>query len=84
MIFKIVVDAVVQAVSDVVFIPQEAHHGMRWADGKKNLLSYADDGRIIGWDPEWVQDVLTVTVTMFCRMGLDTDFENTKKIVCSF
>ena len=84
MIFKIVVDAVVQAVIDVIFIPQEAQHGMRWVDGKKNPVLYADDGRIIGWDPEWVQDVLTVTVTMFRRMGLDADFENTKKIVCSF
>ena len=37
-IFNIMVDAVVQAVLDVVCGPQEAHHGLGWAAGERNVL----------------------------------------------
>ena len=65
MIFKIVVNVVVRAVLEEVCSPQEAHHGMGWEAGARNLVFYADDGRIEEQDHEWVQDALTVTVAMF-------------------
>ena len=70
MIFNTVVDAVVWAVLDVVCGPQEAQHGLGWAAWERNMIFYANYGRIAGQDHEWVQDVLSVTVEMFRRMGL--------------
>ena len=46
MILNIVVGAVVWAVLDMVCGPQEAHHRLGWAAGERNLIFYADDGRI--------------------------------------
>ena len=83
MIFNIVVDAVVWAVLYVFCILQEAQHGMGWASGYINLVFYADDGRIAGRDHEWVQDGLTVTVSMLCRMGIAANFKKTKVMVCT-
>ena len=34
-------------------------------------------------DYEWVQDAFTVTVAIFCRMGLDANLKKTKMIVCT-
>ena len=42
-----------------------------------------EDGRIAGRDHEWVQNALTVTVAMFRRMGLETNLEKTKLMVCT-
>ena len=83
MIFNIVVDAVVRAVLDMVCRPQEAHHGLGWAAGERNLIFYANDGRIAGRDHVWVQDALSFMVTMFQRMGLEKNIENTETMVCT-
>ena len=64
-ILNIVVDAVVQAVLEDVCSLQEAQHGMGWAAGEINIVFYADYGRIVGRDHEWLQEDLTVTVAMF-------------------
>ena len=48
MIFNIVVDEVVRAVLELVCGPHEAWHGMGWVAGERNLVFYADDGRIAG------------------------------------
>ena len=56
---------------------------MGWADGERNLIFYADNGRIVGQDHEWVQDALSVTVAMFHRMGLETNLEKIKSMVCT-
>ena len=82
-IFNIVVDAVMQAVLDVVYGPQEAQHGLGWAAGERNMIFYTDDGRIAGWDHMWVQDEMSVTVAMFHIMGLETNLDNTKAMVCT-
>ena len=55
MILNIVVDAVVLTVLEVVYISQEAQHGMGWAEGEINLVLYADDRRIAGWEYERAQ-----------------------------
>ena len=56
---------------------------MGWAEGKNNLIFYADNGRIGGRDHNWVQDALTVSVEMFQRMGLETKMEKTNALVCT-
>ena len=71
----------VQEVLKLVCSPPEAHHGMRWAAGKRNLFFYADDGRIAGRDHECVQDALTVTMAMFFRIEMEDNLKKTKAIV---
>ena len=73
----------VRAVIYVVCGPQEAQHGLSWTAGERNLDFYANDGRIAGQDRKWVQDTLTKIVSMFHRMGLDTNLKKTKSIVCT-
>ena len=69
MILNIVVDAVVWTVLEMVYIPQEAQHGMGWVEGDINLVLYADDGRIVGWEYDRAQYELTVMLARFRRMG---------------
>ena len=56
---------------------------MGWAAGERNLFFYMDDGRIAGRDHIWVQNTLPVTVTMFQRVGLDTNLDKKKALVCT-
>ena len=65
MIFNILADAVVRAILEVAYGLQEARHGMGWSAGERNLIFYADDGRISGRDHIWLQDALTVSVAIF-------------------
>ena len=83
MIFNIVVDAVVQAVLEVICRSHESQHGMELAAGERNLVFYADDVRIVGQAHEWVHGALEVTVAMLCRMGLEDNLEKTKAMVCT-
>ena len=83
MIFNIMVDAVVRLTLEVFCVPQEARHGMGSATGERNLIFYADNRSIGGREHIWVQDDLTVSVEMFRRMGLETNLEKTKALVCT-
>ena len=83
MILNIVVDAVVRSKLKVVCIPQEARHGMGWSAGEHNLIFYADGRRIGGRNHIWVQGDLTVSVAIFQHMGLETNLEKTKALVCT-
>ena len=56
MIFNIMVNTVVRATLQC---------GVGWVAGDRNLIFYADDGRIGGRDNICVQDALMVTVAMF-------------------
>ena len=80
---NIVVDAVVWAVLDAVCGPQDPQHDLGWAAGERNLIFYTDDGRMAGQDHKWVQDTLSVAVAMFYIMGLETNLDNTKAVVCT-
>ena len=64
--------------SEEVFRPQEAQHGLSWAAGERNLVFYADSGEITGWDHIWVQDALSMMVAMFRRAGLKKNMEKIK------
>ena len=83
MIFNIMVGAVVIALLEIVCGPQEDWHGMGWAAGEQNLVFYADEGRIAGRYHIWVQDDLMVTVAMLQRVGLETNLEKAKVMVCT-
>ena len=83
MILNIMVDLVVRAVLDVVYRPQEDHHVLEWVAGKQNIIFYANDGRIAGRDHVWFQDAMLVMVAIFRRIGLETNLENTKTMVCT-
>ena len=56
---------------------------MVWAAGEINLVFYANYGRVVGWDHEWVQDALMVTVVMFHRVVIYTNPDKTKYMVCT-
>ena len=56
---------------------------MVWVAGEIYLVFYVYEGRIAGQYHEWVQDALTVKVAMFRRMGLETNLEKTKSVVCT-
>ena len=62
---------------------QEAQKGFGWAAGKRNIMLYSDNVSIAGQDQKWVQDALTVTIKVFRKMGLKTNFANTKSMVCT-
>ena len=46
-----------------------------------NLVFYADDGRISGRDPYWVQKAVVMTVDMLSRVGLEKKWEKTNGVV---
>ena len=62
---------------------QEVHHGLGWTSGENNIVLYADDGRILGRNPIWVQTDLTSVVGMFEIVGLQKKLGNTKATVCT-
>ena len=79
MVYSIVVDTVVYGVLEELYSMQEVQHGMGWEAGARNIVFYADDRRISGWDHKWVQDTLTITIAMFRRMGIDTNLEKPRR-----
>ena len=80
-LFKIVVNAVVRLVMLEILGPQESHHWLRWFTGEHNIVLYADDDRIIGRNPIWVQRTLTTLVRMFESVVLHTNLGKTKSMV---
>ena len=82
-LFNIIVDAVVRETLQEICGPQEAQHSFGWSSGEQNIFFYADDGRIAGRDPIWVQTALTKMVRIFDRVGLQTNLNNTKAMICT-
>ena len=41
--------------------------------GGKEPGFYVDDGQIVGRDPDWVKEELTMMVDMFIKLGLETN-----------
>ena len=80
-IFNIVLYSGVRAVLIEVCGPHEAHHGFRNSAGEHKICFNADDGRIVGRNLIWVHPELTAIVTMFERVGLNTNIIKTKTMV---
>ena len=83
MIFNIMVNAVIRAFLDVLCGPQDPEDGLVWAARERDVIFYAEYCRIAGWDHEWFQDSLSVTVAMFWRMVLETNLNKSKTMVCT-
>ena len=77
MMFNIMVDEVVWEVLAEVCRTQEDHRGLGWTTRESNLLFYADDGRIVGRDLDWLHNTLSVMVDISGRVGLETNLEKT-------
>ena len=45
-LFNIIVDAVVRATLQEIYVPQEAQHGLGWLEGEHIICFYEDDGLI--------------------------------------
>ena len=56
---------------------------MKCLAGEHNLVFHADNMRIGGRDHIWVQDALTMLVTMFRQVVLEKILENKKALVCT-
>ena len=82
-LFNIMVDSVFRATLQDICGPQEAQHYFGWSEGEHNICFYADDGRIAGRYPIWVQTALTTILRMFERVGLQTNLNKTKAMVCT-
>ena len=82
-LFNIIVDAVFQATLQEICGPQEYQQGFGWSTREHNILFYVDDGRISGQELIWVQASLTKMVRIFERIGLQTNLNNTKAIICT-
>ena len=68
--FNIIVDEVVRVTLQEICGPQKDQHDFGWSEGEHNICFYADDLRIAGRYPIWVQKALTTMVIMFERFGL--------------
>ena len=80
-LFNVIVDALVRSTLQEICVPQEAQHGFGWSEGEHNICFCADDGRIAGRDPIWVQTELTTMVRNFERVGLQTNLNKTKAMI---
>ena len=76
-------DALVRETLQEICGLHEAQHGFGWSAGEHYISFYADDGRISGRDPIWVQAVLTTMVRIFVRYGLQTNLDKTKAMICT-
>ena len=81
-LFNIIVDEVVRETLQEICGPQEAQHGFRWSEGEHNICFYAYDGRIAGKYLIWVQAALITMVRIFERVGLQTNLDKTKAMIC--
>ena len=64
-----------------VFRPQEAHHGLVWVADEHNTILYAENGRIAGSNPTWVQTTLAAVARMFKGVVLIPNLGKTKLMV---
>ena len=82
-ISNIVVNAVVWAMLMKVCGNQEAQHGLVWASEDQDVVFYADDGRIAGRNPMWVQGALILRAWIFEQVGLYTNLGKTNSMTCT-
>ena len=80
-LFNIILDAVVRATLQEICGSQEAQHSFEWSAGDNNKFFYADDGRIEGQYPIWVQAAMTKMVRMFERFVLQMNLNKTKAVI---
>ena len=62
---------------------QEAHNGLGWAVGEKEIVFYDNNGRMMGRNHIWVQGTLMTLVWIFDQVGIYTNLGKTKSMVCT-
>lgn len=83
-LFNIVVDAVVKYWFSLVSEePDDAVSGLQCHVKEHCMLFYADDGMIGSRDPKWLQESFDVLVELFKCMGLWTNVDKTKGMICT-
>ena len=81
-LFNIIVDSVFRATIQDIYGPQGAQYGFGWLAREHNICFYADNVLISVQDPIWVQTELTKMVRMFEIVGLQTNLNKTKSVIC--
>ena len=82
-IFNIVADAVIRYwLASVTEVPVESIDGVGFNVTARAALFYADDGYLASPDKKWLQDAVEVLVELFSRVGLRTNTEKTKAMIC--
>ena len=80
--FNVVVDVVVHHWVTVVLAEAEKR-GKRGNEGRHQAaLFYADDGMVESSDPRWLQWAFDTLVSLFERVGLQTNVGKTVSMVC--
>jgi hypothetical protein len=82
-IFNIVVDAVVRQWLSQVCNDAVAMNGLDYEVGEKCVLFYADDGLVAAMDKGWVQESFDTLINLFERVGLRTNTQKTKAMICT-
>ena len=81
-IFNVVVDAVVRQWVTMTLDNAEKR-GERGEEGRHQAsLFYADDGMVASSDPRWLQWEFNALVSLFKRVGLQTNVGKTVRMVC--
>lgn len=84
MIFNIIADAVIRYwLSIVSSEPDDAITGLGANLLDRTALFYADDGMLGSTDPEWLQGAFDTLSGLFERVGLRTNEDKTKAMVCT-
>ena len=80
--FNVVVDAVVRAWLHQSIGTDAARFGLRMEVRDTNVEFYADDGLVAARDPAWLQQSFDALVSLFRKVGLETNATKTKVMVC--
>jgi hypothetical protein len=79
--FNVCVDAVIREWLQRT-MDKEAAHG-RFAEASREIVAFfVDDGLVGSRDPVWLQSALDVLVILFESIGLRTNPDNTKVMMC--
>jgi hypothetical protein len=82
-IFNIVVDAVVRQWLSQVCSNAVVMDGLDYEVGEKCVLFYADHGLVGAMDKDWVQESFDTLINLFERVGLRTNTQKTKAMICT-
>jgi len=83
--FNIIIDQVVRYWLQFTITEDHdtATNGLRGATVRDLMVAfYADDGLFAVWNHQWLQDALNVLVTLFQKVGLETNVDKTKILIC--
>ena len=81
-IFNVVVDAVVRHWVTIKVTEAETRREQGREGRHQAALFYADDGMLVSSDPQWLQWAFTQLVSLFDRVGFNTNTGKTVSMTC--